>query len=137
GLGAACRLCEQQMEGESQRIRNLRDQLEGELAKLKGVLINGNRKHRLPNVTNLSFAGIPGKQLLSEINRTIAVSSGSACTSANPEPSFVLKAMGLEDHLAEAAIRFGLGRFTTAEEIDYAINTVKKIVDLFACTTKK
>lgn len=136
GLGAACRLCEQQMEGESQRIRNLRDQLEGELAKLKGVLINGNRKHRLPNVTNLSFAGIPGKQLLSEINRTIAVSSGSACTSANPEPSFVLKAMGLEDHLAESAIRFGLGRFTTAEEIDYAINTVNKIVDLFAYTTK-
>ncbi|MCO5236255.1 MAG: IscS subfamily cysteine desulfurase [Chitinophagaceae bacterium] len=127
GLGEACRLCERQMSGESQRIRDLRNKLESELAKLSGVLINGNTSHRLPNVTNLSFAGVPGKQLLSEVNRTIAVSSGSACTSANPEPSFVLKAMGLEDDIAESAIRFGLGRFTTGEEIDYTIDTVKKI----------
>jgi cysteine desulfurase len=74
----------------------------------------------------LSFAGIPGDRLLTEISRTIAVSSGSACTSANPEPSHVLKAMGVTDDLAKSSIRFGLGRFTTQEEIEYAIDKVKK-----------
>ncbi len=128
GLGNACALCIGQMQEEAQRIGALRDRLEEGLTQLGGIAVNGNMLHRLPNVTNLSFAGIPGNRLLTEINRTIAVSSGSACTSANPEPSHVLKAMGLEDDLAGSSIRFGLGRFTTAEEIEYTIDTVKQIV---------
>lgn len=128
GLGKACTLCLQQMQEESQQIAALRDRMEKELTQLSRVTVNGNTPHRLPGVTNLSFAGISGNRLLTEINRTIAVSSGSACTSANPEPSHVLKAMGLDDDLAGSSIRFGLGRFTTAEEIEYTIDTVKQIV---------
>jgi cysteine desulfurase len=127
GLGKACTLCLQQIQEEAQRIGALRDRLEKGLTQPGGITVNGNTLRRLPNVTNLSFAGIPGNRLLTEINRTIAVSSGSACTSANPEPSHVLKAMGLDDDLAGSSIRFGLGRFTTPEEIEYTIDTVKKI----------
>jgi cysteine desulfurase len=116
----------QKVDEESKRITALRDQLEKNLTQLNVIKINGNTAHRLPNVTNLSFAGIPGDRLLTEISRTIAVSSGSACTSANPEPSHVLKAMGVTDDLAKSSIRFGLGRFTTQEEIEYAIDKVKK-----------
>jgi cysteine desulfurase len=126
-LGKCCSLCGQKMDEESKRITALRDQLEKNLTQLNVIKINGNTAHRLPNVTNLSFAGIPGDRLLTEISRTIAVSSGSACTSANPEPSHVLKAMGVTDDLAKSSIRFGLGRFTTQEEIEYAIDKVKKI----------
>jgi cysteine desulfurase len=125
-LGKCCALCGQKMDEESKRITALRDQLEKNLTQLNVIKINGNTAHRLPNVTNLSFAGIPGDRLLTEISRTIAVSSGSACTSANPEPSHVLKAMGVTDDLAKSSIRFGLGRFTTQEEIEYAIDKVKK-----------
>ncbi|HRP57082.1 IscS subfamily cysteine desulfurase [Agriterribacter sp.] len=127
-LGKSCALGMQKMDEESKRIGGLRDQLEKSLLQLNNVAVNGNRVHRLPNVTNLSFAGIPGNRLLTEISRTIAVSSGSACTSANPEPSHVLKAMGAADDLAKSSIRFGLGRFTTQEEIEYAVETVKKIL---------
>ena len=125
-LGKCCSLCVQKVDEESKRITALRDQLEKNLTQLNVIKINGNTAHRLPNVTNLSFAGIPGDRLLTEISRTIAVSSGSACTSANPEPSHVLKAMGVTDDLAKSSIRFGLGRFTTQEEIEYAIDKVKK-----------
>lgn len=127
GLGKACSLCAEKMNHELEFIGRLRDRLEKALLLLPGIQVNGSRIFRLPNVTNLSFKGIPGKQLLMEINRTIAVSSGSACTSANPEPSYVLKAMGLQDDTAESAIRFGLGRFTTEDEIKYTIETVKEI----------
>ncbi|HTN09055.1 IscS subfamily cysteine desulfurase [Agriterribacter sp.] len=126
-LGKCCAICMQQMNEEVHRIGALRDQLEKGLTQMKNVTINGSVMHRLPNVTNLAFAGIPGNKLLTEINRTIAVSSGSACTSANPEPSHVLKAMQLNDELAKNSIRFGLGRFTTAEETEYAIDLVKKV----------
>lgn len=131
GLGKACNLCQEQLKEEALRVNNLRNRLENGLKSLGDIVVNGNANHRLPNVTNLSFSGIPGKQLLTEINRTIAVSSGSACTSANPEPSFVLKAMGLEDEMAESAIRFGLGRFTTPDEIEYTIETMQRIVSDF------
>lgn len=127
GLGKACSLCAEKMNHELEFIGRLRDHLEKALLLLPGIQVNGSRIFRLPNVTNLSFKGIPGKQLLMEINRTIAVSSGSACTSANPEPSYVLKAMGLQDDTAESAIRFGLGRFTTEDEIKYTVETVKEI----------
>lgn len=127
-LGKCCALGMQKMDEESKRFSGLRDYLENNLRQLNNIKVNGNTAHRLPNVTNLSFAGIAGDRLLTEISRTIAVSSGSACTSANPEPSHVLKAMGVADELAKSCIRFGLGRFTTQEEIEYAIDTVKKIV---------
>lgn len=128
-LGKAAELCRQQMHEESLRIAKLRDKLENALCCIKDVVINGDTKHRLPNVTNLSFGNIKGNQLLSAITRTIAVSSGSACTSANPEPSHVLKAMGVTNELSKNAIRFGLGRFTTEEEIDYVIEEVGRIVN--------
>jgi len=127
-LGKSCAICLQQMDEESRSIGALRDQLEQGLTQMKNITVNGSIIHRLPNVTNLAFAGIAGNKLLTEISRTIAVSSGSACTSANPEPSHVLKAMNLDDELAKSSIRFGLGRFTTREEIEYTIDTVKAIL---------
>lgn len=127
-LGKSCAICLQQMDEEARRIAVLRDQLESELIQPGKITVNGSTIHRLPNVTNLAFAGIAGNKLLTEINRTIAVSSGSACTSANPEPSHVLKAMNLDDELAKSSIRFGLGRFTTREEIEYTIDAVKAIL---------
>ena len=127
-LGKCCAISVQLMDEESKRISGLRDGLEKNLTQLNNISVNGNTAYRLPNVTHLSFAGIPGDKLLTEINRTIAVSSGSACTSADPQPSHVLKAMGVADDLAKSSIRFGLGRFTTQEEIEYTIATVKKIV---------
>ena len=127
-LGKSCAICLQQMDEESRSIGALRDQLEQGLTQMKNITVNGSIIHRLPNVTNLAFAGIAGNKLLTEISRTIAVSSGSACTSANPEPSHVLKAMKLNDELAKSSIRFGLGRFTTREEIEYTIDTVKAIL---------
>ena len=127
-LGKCCAISVQLMDEESKRISGLRDGLEKNLTQLNNISVNGNTAYRLPNVTHLSFAGIPGDKLLTEINRTIAVSSGSACTSADPQPSHVLKAIGVADDLAKSSIRFGLGRFTTQEEIEYTIATVKKIV---------
>lgn len=129
GLGKCCAICHQQRAEEEQRISALRNKLEQSLTQLKRVSVNGSTASRLPNVTNLAFDGIPGNKLLTAINRTIAVSSGSACTSANPEPSHVLKAMHRSDELAKSSIRFGLGRFTTEEEIEYTIDTVKKWVE--------
>ncbi|MGN6436819.1 MAG: cysteine desulfurase family protein [Agriterribacter sp.] len=126
-LGKACALCAEQMTEESARMKALRDQLEKALLSPGNVKVNGNKNQRLPNVANLAFAGIKGNGLLSDISKTIAVSSGSACTSANPEPSHVLKAMGVADELAKNSIRFGLGRFTTKEEIDYTIERVSAI----------
>lgn len=128
GLGKSCEICRQQMNREASRISALRDKLENALTQFSPVSVNGCINHRLPNITNLAFAGLPGNKLLTAINRTIAVSSGSACTSANPEPSHVLKAMNLDDELAKSSIRFGLGRFTTEEEIDYTIETVTKLI---------
>jgi cysteine desulfurase len=92
------------------------------------VYINGSKEHRLPNVTNLSFKKVEGQALIMGINKEIAVSSGSACTSASLEPSYVLKALGLNDGLAYSSIRFSLGRFTTEEEIDYTIQQISKTV---------
>lgn len=128
GLGKCCTISLRRMEEEANRLGALRDQLEKGLTAEKKIMVNGSRAHRLPHVTNLTFEGIPGDQLLAAINRTIAVSSGSACTSANPEPSHVLKAMQLSDDSAKSAIRFGLGRFTTREEIAYTIDKIKELM---------
>ena len=116
------------MDEETTRLSLLRDTLEKNLTAMQAVYINGDRVPRLPNVTNLSFDGISSNRLLAEISKTIAMSSGSACTSASPEASHVLKAMGVGDALARNSIRFGLGRFTTEEEIAYTISTVTQIV---------
>jgi cysteine desulfurase len=134
GLGRACELCQQEMPEESKRTAALRDSLEQKiLAGLDHVHLNGNREHRLPNCLNLSFSFVEGESLLMGINR-LSVSSGSACTSASLEPSHVLRAMAVGDDLAHSSIRFGLGRFTTQEEIEFAaeqvIANVKRLREL-------
>jgi len=129
GLGEACELANDSLVIEDQRLTLLRDKLEqGILQLISDVKINGNIKNRLPNSTNISFGGIDGENLLMSF-RDVAVSSGSACTSASVEPSYVLKAIGLDDNLAYASIRFSLGKYTTEEEIDFTIKYVKEIVE--------
>src|SRR5690606_12661203 len=128
GLGKACELCQQEMEEEGKRLGALRDKLMNRLmSELDEVYINGTMEHRLPNNLNISFAYVEGESLLMGIH-DIAVSSGSACTSATLEPSYVLKALGKGDDLAHSSIRFGLGRFTTEEEVDYAAESIIRIV---------
>jgi len=134
GFGKAAELCRLEMGEESKRLEFLRDKLRAKLeSELDEVFINGTMEHRLPHNLNISFAYVEGESLLMGIN-DIAVSSGSACTSATLEPSYVLKALGVGDDLAHTSIRFGLGRFTTEEEVDYAavrmIDTVRKLREL-------
>jgi cysteine desulfurase len=134
GLGEACEIAGQEMAEEGERLRKLRDKLK---AKLEGSLdyihVNGSMEHRLPNNLNISFVYVEGESLLMGIN-DVAVSSGSACTSATLEPSYVLKALGLGDDVAHSSIRFGLGRFNTEAEVDYVadkvIDIVKKLREL-------
>ena len=128
GFGKAAELCQQLMPEEMPRLQRLRDKLkDGILAQLDEVYINGTMERRLPHNLNMSFAYVEGESLLMGVN-DIAVSSGSACTSATLEPSYVLKALGAGDDLAHSSIRFGLGRFTTEEEIDYTIGKVVEVV---------
>ena len=134
GLGKACELCEKEMAAEGARLRALRDRLKGAiLAGLDGVFVNGSMSRRLPHNLNLSFAGVEGEALLMGIN-DVAVSSGSACTSATLEPSHVLRALGVAEELAHSSVRFGLGRFNTEEEVDYVaarvVETVKRLREL-------
>jgi cysteine desulfurase len=134
GLGEACELCGKEMSEESARLGALRDKLRHTLeSALDEVYINGSMEHRLPNNLNMSFAYVEGESMLMGI-KDIAVSSGSACTSASLEPSYVLKALGVGDDLAHTSIRFGLGRFNTEEEVDYTaqrvIETVKRLREL-------
>jgi cysteine desulfurase len=124
GLGKACEISQNEMSAEGERLIALRERLkEGILAELDEVYINGHPVERLPGNLNMSFAYIEGESLLMGL-KEIAVSTGSACTSASLEPSYVLKALGVSEELAYSAIRFGLGRFTTAEEIDFTIRRV-------------
>jgi cysteine desulfurase len=124
GLGRSCELAQKEMAGEGERITALRERLKaGILRQLDDVYINGHAFERLPGNLNMSFAYVEGESLLMAL-KEIAVSTGSACTSASLEPSYVLKAIGLEDELAHTSLRFGLGRFSTAEEIDYTIQRV-------------
>ncbi len=129
GLGAACEIAQKEMAQESVRLAKLRDRLKAGLeAKLDEVFINGSLEHRLPNNLNMSFAYVEGESLLMGIN-DIAVSSGSACTSATLEPSYVLKALGVGEDLAHTSIRFGLGRFNTEEEVDYVTDKMVTVVN--------
>lgn len=128
GFGVACELCRQEMAGEARRLTDLREQLRrGIQDELSDVTLNGHPTERLPGNLNLSFAGVKGEALLMAL-RDVALSSGSACTTASLEPSYVLKALGLDDELAHASIRFGLGRFNTAEEVDVVIRDVVRVV---------
>jgi cysteine desulfurase len=128
GLGEACAICHREMAEEAKRLGYLRDKLKNKLeTELDEVFINGSMEHRLPNNLNISFAYVEGESLLMGIN-DIAVSSGSACTSATLEPSYVLKALGVGDDLAHTSIRFGLGRFNTEEEVDYVAARVIEVV---------
>ena len=128
GLGEACAICRQEMAAETLRLAALRDRLKDRiLTRLDEVYINGSLEHRLPSNLNLSFAYVEGESLLMGI-KDVAVSSGSACTSATLEPSYVLKALGVGDELAHTSIRFGLGRFNTAEEVDYVADHVIEAV---------
>ncbi len=128
GFGKACEICIEDMESDAKRISTMRDRLEKELLTIDESYVNGNPNHRLPHVTNISFKFVEGEGLMMGV-KDIAVSSGSACTSASLEPSYVLKALGLDDELAHSSLRFGLSRFTTEEEIDYTINHVKEAVE--------
>jgi cysteine desulfurase len=134
GMGKACELCQEEMESEAKRLGELRDYLKAKLENaLDYIHVNGNMEHHLPGNLNMSFVYVEGESLLMGIN-DIAVSSGSACTSATLEPSYVLKALGLGDDVAHSSIRFGLGRFNTKAEVDYVsdkiIDVVQKLREL-------
>jgi len=128
GFGKAAALCKEELAQESARLTGLRNRLcDGLRKNLDEVFVNGSMEHRLPGNLNISFAYVEGESLLMGIN-DIAVSSGSACTSATLEPSYVLKALGIGDELAHSSIRFGLGRFTTDEEVDYVVEKLSAVV---------
>jgi cysteine desulfurase len=128
GFGKACEICRQQMNAEGEGLRTLREKLrQGVMDRLSEVYLNGHPAECLPGTLNLSFAHVKGDALMMGL-RNVAISSGSACTSASVEPSYVLKALGVEDDLAHSSIRFGLGRFNTEEEVDYVIDEVVRVV---------
>ncbi|MFT4152923.1 cysteine desulfurase family protein [Parafilimonas sp.] len=131
GFGKACELCAMEMNAEAERLRILRNRFENTLLPLDNVFVNGSIQHRLPHVTNLYFEGVSASRLLTGFSKSIAASSGSACTSALVEPSYVLKALGMGNERANNSLRFGLGRFTDDKQIDYAIKimteTIKKL----------
>ncbi len=127
GLGKACELARLEMHQDAVRLSALRDKLEASLTQLEESYVNGNKEHRLPHTANISFKYVEGEGLMMAM-KDLAVSSGSACTSASLEPSYVLKSLGLSDDLAHSSIRFGLGRFTTEAEVDRAIEVTKNAV---------
>lgn len=128
GIGKACEICRLEMDAEAVRLSAMRDRLEAALTQIDESYVNGNVQHRLPHVANISFKYVEGEGLLMGFNKQIALSSGSACTSASLEPSYVLKSLGLGDDLAHSSLRFGLGRFTTDAEIDYTIKAITETV---------
>ena len=128
GFGKACELARLEMDQDAAHTSRLRDKLESSLLRLEEAYVNGSVEHRLPHVANISFKHVEGEGLMMGFNKNIAVSSGSACTSASLEPSYVLKALGLGDDLAHSSLRFGLSRFTTEEQIDYTIKAVSETV---------
>ena len=128
GFGKAAEIARTDMAGDTERISKLRDKLENALTLIDETYVNGNPAHRLPHVSNISFKYVEGEGLMMGFNKDIALSSGSACTSASLEPSYVLKALGLGDDLAHSSLRFGLGRYTTEEQIDFTIKAVTDTV---------
>lgn len=129
GLGTAITIATKEMDEEAKRLSNLRDQLESSLMDIEESFVNGSKIHRMPNVSNLSFRCVEGENLMATFNQKLAVSSGSACTSASLDPSHVLTAMGLSDDVAHSSIRFSLGRYNTSEDVSRAIELVKSGVE--------
>ena len=134
GFGEACAICGREMAEEAARLRGLRDRLQAQLeAALDRVFVNGSLEHRLPGNLNMSFSQVDGESLLMSLP-DVALSTGSACTSATVEPSHVLRALGVSEELAHSSLRFGLGRFNTEEEMDYVarrvIESVRRLRDL-------
>jgi cysteine desulfurase len=128
GMGEAFRIAREEMAAENERVRMLRDRLLNGLSGIDEVYVNGDMEQRVPHNLNISFNFVEGESLMMAI-KDLAVSSGSACTSASLEPSYVLKALGHSDELAHSSIRFSIGRFTTGEEIDYAIRLLKQKIE--------
>ena len=133
GMGEAFRIAREEMQEENKRIKALSDRLLKGLQDIEATFVNGDLTQRIPHNLNISFAYVEGESMIMAI-KDLAVSSGSACTSASLEPSYVLRALGRDDELAHSSIRFSIGRFTTEEEIDYAINLlhakIQKLRDL-------
>jgi cysteine desulfurase len=129
GFGKAAQLRIQEMDGEANRLEKLRDGLESALLELPGVSRNGSPRHRLAHVSNLSFSGVEGEELLLKVNQQVAVSSGSACTSISPKPSHVLQAMGIASDLGRASLRFSLGKDNTESEIESSTAWIKEVLE--------
>ena len=127
GMGEACRICQEEMSDENKRLLGLRDRLMKGFQDMEEIHLNGDAKQRVPGNINVSFAFVEGESLLMAL-KDLAVSSGSACTSASLEPSYVLRALGLNDELAHSSLRFSIGRFTTEEEIDFAVEKIHHAV---------
>lgn len=127
GLGEACRIAAAEMDGERARVEKLKDRLLSQIADLEEVHINGSLEQRVPGILNISFAYVEGESLMMSL-KDLAVSSGSACTSASLEPSYVLRALGLSDELAHSSLRISLGRFTTEAEVDHAVAEIREAV---------
>src|SRR5690606_35792708 len=129
GLGEACAIAEREMGAENERLRMLSDRFyNGIVSQVPEVILNGDREQRIPGNLTLSFAYVEGESMIMAI-KDLAVSSGSACTSASLEPSYVLRALGVEEEMAHTSIRIGLGRFTTEAEVDYAVQTIVEKVN--------
>lgn len=128
GLGKAAEIAREEMKQEGERLKSLRNKLQSALLKIEATQVNGATENRLPGITNMAFAHVDGQGLMMALKGELALSSGSACTSASIEPSHVLRALGLGDELAHSSLRFGLGRFTTDEEIDFTIEKVTAAV---------
>lgn len=129
GIGKACEIAQQEILSDARRLRELRDKLENRiLSQIADCQVNGDTENRLPNITNIAFGGVDGEDLLMSLNK-IAVSNGSACNSASTEPSYVLKALNLDDNLAYSSVRFSLGKYTTEQDIDIAIKHVVEVVN--------
>jgi cysteine desulfurase len=129
GMGKAAEIARKEMAADAARLSKLRDRLEASLMQLEETYLNGDINNRMPHVTNISFKHVEGEGLMMTFNQDIALSSGSACTSASLEPSYVLVALGLGDDLAHSSLRFSLGRFTTDEDVDYAIRAISEGVN--------
>ena len=128
GFGKAAEIAANEMKNDSIRLSVLRDRLEKALLNIDEIKVNGSTGHRIPNLSNMSIKYVEGGALMTGLNKTIALSTGSACSSASMEPSYVLKALGLEDDLALSSLRFSLGKYSTEEEVDYVVGRVKEVV---------
>ena len=128
GMGEAFRIAKEEMHNDKKRIQSLHDKFYKSISSIEEIYVNGDIENKVSNILNISFAYVEGESLIMAL-KDIAVSSGSACTSASLEPSYVLRALGRKDELASSSIRFSFGRFTTEEDVDYTLNLINHAVD--------